>query len=459
MIKLSKSEVRRRTKNPLVVFREGIRSDVTRKRYERKLQVILCDVLEDHLSGDFNQRVKEFVEKTKADPDWTMDLMLAFSSKLKERTKLPDTDPDYLNPQSFPNYFKPIKKLFKMNGVHFEWARVNTTFPELDNDNETRGYTRKEISKILEFSTTIDKVIVLLASSAGIRRGGLDMTWDCIKPIYKNEDGRLKAGKFNDEDDREPVCGMVDIYKNSAYHYVAFFSSECWYVIKNYQIEWKSDALKHPKEKDPFLKQQGPFVKALNGDAAANRIFKILHKSKLRNKLTNGKRRHEVPVMNGFRRFWNKTVKESIPKTSALASLIRTEYMMGHTGLIKLDKNYFKTNWMELAEEYSQAVPNLTISNEEREKAKALRLEKKVSELEEKDNRIQFLEKKWDKTAKDLQIVLDAMPILAARNDPKKQTQRIKEFSEKYKLQPGKTMNVSISLPKGLRDKIIQDST
>ncbi|PBO84203.1 MAG: hypothetical protein COA77_10750 [Thaumarchaeota archaeon] len=68
---------------------------------------------------------------------------MTFSKKLKERTRLSENDPDYLNPQSFSNYFKSPKKLFKMNNVRFNWDLINATFPDLDND--TRGYNILEI--------------------------------------------------------------------------------------------------------------------------------------------------------------------------------------------------------------------------------------------------------------------------------------------------------------------------
>ena len=71
-------------------------------------------------------------------------------------------------------------------------------------------------------------------------------------------------------------------------------------------------------------------------------------------------------MMNGFRRFWNKTCKDSISKESPLSALIKKEYMMGHAGLVKLDRNYFKTHVLELAEEYLHSVPALTIEDEER---------------------------------------------------------------------------------------------
>jgi hypothetical protein len=47
--------------------------------------------------------------------------------------------PDYLNLNSFANYFKPIKKLFDMNDVVISWKRVYATFPEEVNYSDGRG--------------------------------------------------------------------------------------------------------------------------------------------------------------------------------------------------------------------------------------------------------------------------------------------------------------------------------
>ena len=66
--------------------------------------------------------------------------------------------------------------------------------------------------------------------------------------------------------------------------------------------------------------------------------------------------------------------------------------MMGHTGLIKLDKNYFKSHVNELIDEYLLSVPNLTISDEERQKAVIEKLRIDNSELEKKNQKINQLE-------------------------------------------------------------------
>lgn len=48
--------------------------------------------------------------------------------------------------------------------------------------------------------------------------------------------------------------------------------------------------------------------------------------------------------------------------------------MMGHTGLIRLDRNYFQAHNLELVEEYLNAVPSLTISDVQRVRTENLKL-------------------------------------------------------------------------------------
>jgi hypothetical protein len=108
--------------------------------------------------------------------------------------------------------------------------------------------------------------------------------------------------------------------------------------------------------------------------------------------LQNGQRRHDVPIMNGFRRFWSKTGKETYSKDSPVSSLIKKEFMMRHAGLVKFDKNYFKIHVLELAEEYLSVVPDLTISNENRLRIENLRLRKDndtINDMQARMNKFQ----------------------------------------------------------------------
>ncbi len=437
-IKIDKDDIVKITSNSLTLFRTGIKSKATRETYEKRLKEVLCGYLENYLKGDHNLvekqiqdrlalgnkrkissvldadfeiRANEFVKLAKENPDEITQLLLTVCSKLKERCDKPENDPDYLNPNTIPNIFKPIKKLLKMNGVHFEWSHIDSSYPEAKYNTETRGYTRKEISQILNFTNPLESAVTYIASSSGIRRGGFEFTWDCIIPVYRKEDD-LIMGNYNDTNDEDLVCGMISIYKGTNEQYLGFITPEALRGIKNYAVAWRADTFRDPQPKDPFLKKTGSNVLALNPNAMAKRMEKVSKKSKVRSQLTGEERLHEIPIMNGFRRYFNKINKESFSEDSTLASLIKKEMMMSHTGLIKLDKNYFKTQWKELTEEYLKAVPALTISSEERNKAEVRKLRKEritqdqlkeqiKAELREENKEIkEYLKKEQEKINK-----------------------------------------------------------
>jgi len=122
------------------------------------------------------------------------------------------------------------------------------------------------------------------------------------------------------------------------------------------------------------------------------RIDRVTIDAGLRNSLVKGEKRHEVPLMNGFRRYFNKSIKESQSRDSTLAELIKKERMMGHeTGLILLDANYFKTHVNELIDEYLNVIPNLTISDEKRQQLIIERKDREISELEQEKTQVELL--------------------------------------------------------------------
>lgn len=388
-MKLAKQEFTRAAlESPLVLFEQGIKAQETREKYTRTLRMVLCKIFEDILEGTFEQRAQMLVERGKKDPQWARDLMLSLSRKLRERTQLAHDDPEYLNPVSFGGYFKPIKKLFDMNDVVISWKRINVTYPELDNVSESRGWERHEIQKMLKFANNaMDRAIILIAASSGIRAGGFDLQWRDLTPIYKIDD-KLVPGPM----DGEPVCAMLYVYSGSSERYPAFITPEAYDAIMHYKMDWIRQVGREPKPEDPLFKQNSPQLFKANKNSIKKRVDRMITKAGLRN--SQCFRRHEVPIMNGFRRFWNKTCKESVSQESSLASLIKKEYMMGHRGLIKLDRNYFKTRAMELAAEYLHTVLDLTMDD-------SIRLHKlneiqsqKIRQFEsEKDARISDLEK------------------------------------------------------------------
>ena len=177
-LKIRREELQSAKAEPIELFYQGIRARETKEKYTRTLRRLLCDTLEDVLEGDFDDRAAQLVTKAKSDPDWIMSILLTISKKLRERTELDPSDENYLNPVSFDNTFKPIKKLLEMNDVPVVWKRIFATFPEHGNNSSSRGYTREEIQKMLTFAKgAIDKAIILVAASSGIRAGSFGLKW------------------------------------------------------------------------------------------------------------------------------------------------------------------------------------------------------------------------------------------------------------------------------------------
>ena len=382
-MKLTREELQRSSsESPFQLFQQGIRAEATRDKYTRTLQRILCEILDEFLEGTVEDRAAQLVRFAKQDPDYAQDLLLGLSKKLRERTTLPKSDKNYFNPQSFDNYFKPIKKLFDMNNVAFAWKRIYSTFPEIDNVADTREWKRDEIQQMLKFANgSMDRAIILIAASSGIRSGAFKFHWEDITPIFK-VNGELKIDVTESQSDAQLVCAMLKVYKGTNESYPAFITPEAYQSVLDYKKEWTKEVGRDPLPKDHLFKKDGTLPIMANPPALKKRIERILQSAGIRTPMKKGQKRHEVPVMNGFRRFWNKACKESLSRDSPLASLIKKEFMMGHTGLVKFDRNYFKTQVLELAEEYLNAVPNLTISDEERIKTENRMLRKEKTEME-----------------------------------------------------------------------------
>jgi hypothetical protein len=157
----------------------------------------------------------------------------------------------------------------------------------------------------------------------------------------------------------------------------------------DYKYDWTRDIGREPKPEDPIFKKEGILLRRATPIGVKKRVERMIKRAGLREKIKG--KRYEVPIMNGFRRFWNKTCKESLSRDSPLGSLIKKEFMMGHAGLIKLDRNYFKTHTLELAEEYLNAIPNLTISNEKRLRLENKKKTVKIEQLERQQREIDSL--------------------------------------------------------------------
>jgi len=408
-IKIDEKDLEELSDNTYKNFLDGIRSDFTSSRYSRILNYELMEVFDNFFKGSLPQRCDQLVALGKKDNPKTAQIMKSLARKLKARTELNPKDENYLNPSSVGNFFKPIKKLFEMNDVAFNWKPVHSIFPDVSKVSFTknRGYTKDEIRKMLEYAKgTIDKSIVLMLSSSGMRVGALtEITWKDVKPVYEID------GKFREFDEvlesempkAKLVCAIVVIYKGSSSEGFAFISPEAYDSLMTWKSEYKKMVMHTPKDDYPiFINVKDPQKRTAQSIySLGRRIDNLLERSELATKLAKGIRRRTTPRMNGFRYFFNNIIKNTHSEDSNLAQLIKTEFMMNHTGLAKHDRNYFKANVMELVKEYVKSIPQLTISKEAEAEIELINKQNKIEELEvsrdkimqEHERRIAELEK------------------------------------------------------------------
>ena len=391
-MKLLRDEMERtEDADPLELFNQGIRSEVTRYKYTKTLQQVTCVFLEEILAGSFEERVSQLVKYGRDDPKWVRDMLIKLARKLRDRTRLAKDDPDYLNPTTVPMYFKPVKKLFDMNDVAIPWQRIYTTYPELDNMADTAGWSREEIAVMLRHTRdTQARAMILVLASSGVRVGAIpDLNWGDLEPVYR-VDGKLTLDPG--EKDGELACVALEVYRGSSENYTTFITPEAFAALKEYGREWSEAMSRQPDPKDPMWISTKGVPKRAAYSGVQKRLGRVIRKSGLRTE-DKENRRYRVPLMHGFRRYFNKTIKDS-PTPDTEGSRIRTEYMMGHKGVGQLDQNYFKTNTLELAKEYVLAVPDLTIDNSDRLKLANRRMAGNIQKMEgEKDEKMARMEK------------------------------------------------------------------
>ena len=105
---------------------------------------------------------------------------------------------------------------------------------------ETRGWTRDEIRRMLRHARgAVDRAIILVLASSGVRIGGMELKWGHIVPIY-NEGGRLREGRgMLEEDASKPVaCAMLRVYASTFAEYAAFITPEAYEAVQDYRAVW-----------------------------------------------------------------------------------------------------------------------------------------------------------------------------------------------------------------------------
>jgi len=280
------------------LFLDNIKSPETARKYKKLLEKFLRSIPDQvyekkSKKSDVKSIVKYFVDLAKKNPDLAADIIATY---IKEEKKLVESG--LLSSGTLENHIKPIKVLLDANRIAIHWKSLHRLYPRKQSTTDDRAYTKSELQKMLEIARDItDKVIITVFSSGGFRLEAWNyFTWKDIK-LFKNQDNSYKGG-------------ALLVYGKDEESYWTHITPEACKYVELYREKWKSDIGIYPKDDQPLLKAvKYPTIHRLNSTGVKKRIEKIVKSIGMRQKLPEGKKRYEVPLDHGFRKYFNTMKK------------------------------------------------------------------------------------------------------------------------------------------------------
>ena len=404
--------------DPYQLFLDSIKNSETKRKYKnilyRFLKLIPNKFYEDSIGHSpkdtkIETLVELFVHLTRNDPKLAQNIIATF---IKEEKKLVESGE--LNPNTLPNHIKPIKALLDANSIALHWKTLHKLYPR-PKKTQDRAYTRQELQQMIEASPDItDKLIIQLFSSGGFRLEAWDyFTWKDVI-FFKNDDNSYQGA-------------ALLVYRGDPESYWTFITPETCHTLDHYREVWKSNIGRYPKPDEPLIKSvRFPVIRRLNALGVKRRIQKIVKKIGLRPSLPEGKKRHDVPLDHGFRKYFNTMMRR------AKVNFLDKEDMMGHS--VGLERHYerYQEDDFERFPEYQKAIPFLTISAEEIQRIKIENQKKKITQLQVNEERIINLEEELVGFRKE-------------QEDDKETKKKMDEIAKKY---PEETKRIEKNMEK-----------
>jgi len=291
-----------------------------------------------------------FVELANKDIELVKQIIHAYVRELKKRQKT-----EKIKASTLKNQLKPIVTLFDANEIDFSWKLINKSLPDIGISKD-RAYTREELQTLMLTSCDIvDKIIIVLFSSAGFRLGAWDyLTWDDVI-FFLNPDGSPKG------------LG-IRVYAGDAEEYWTHGTPEAEKILWLYREDWKKRFGKYPENSDPLIvSARIRDMTRLSSSGVAGRVRKLLERSGLKG--------NNVQADTGFRKYFNTMCRR------AKVFEEDREDMMGHyEGLQKHYERYVVEDF-ERFPQYQKAISFLTIDDAERQAIELLKLKEEKDAL------------------------------------------------------------------------------
>jgi integrase len=357
--------------NPYTMFKYSIRSELTRKYYERRLKRFFDFIQFEIEVTDIEKRCNDFPQRGRGDIPWTLNQIIRFLHFQKERVENKE-----ITAATLKNFVKSLKVFCDSADINIPWKKITRGLPKARLASNDRAPTIDEIRKLLEYPDRRIKPVVLTMASSGIRLGAWDLLqWKHVTPML-NENEEIIAAK---------LC----IYAGDIEQYYTFITTEAYGALKDWMDfrasygekisgnSWLMRDIWQTTNIDYGAKWGlATNPKKLKSSGIKRLLERSLWEQGIRQPLKDGEKRHEWKAAHGFRKFY-KSRAEQVMKP------INVEITMGHD--IGVSASYYKPTEREVLEDYLKAVDLLTINGDKKV------LQKQVTELTEKSKDNEYI--------------------------------------------------------------------
>lgn len=280
-----------------------------------------------------------------------------------------------------------ISKFLLINDKEIKSRKIRMLMPERKKTEGKHAYTNEQIRKMLEFADTLrSKAIIHCLSAGGFRDGVFEeMKWKHISEMPDN-------------------CYCVTVYPNSMHEYVTFLHHEARKALDEYTEERRAKGELVTPESYVLVankKNATDQDKPMTSQNIGSVLQRIVGKAKIMRVRSESGKRFDISVGNGFRKRFNTILKSNPNISFAIAErMMDHKTYLEHIYLDTSDKNKF-------FEEYKKAIPDLILSEGERQKIEIVKQNKIAEDLKkvelEKDIRISKLESKLEQIGRLLE--------------------------------------------------------
>jgi len=276
-----------------------------------------------------------------------------------------------VKPTTIRAYMAGVESFLDINDVFYSKKKLHKLCPKRNKPAGSNAYTIEMIRLMLKNVKSLrTKSIILLLASSGMRVGGLPNLK--IKHLHKMEN-----------------CYTINVYADDdlvGVDYWTFCTPETRTMLDMYFNLRKSQGEQITKD-SYVLANKSDVLKPVNEGLIRDRIRCVLDAitasdGNLRDKVTA--MRYNISIVHGFRRFFKTSLVETKyefdGKTVPAISEQEQEKMMGHANGMK--GTYYDATPDMLFPEYKKAIDQLTISLEESQKIKIMKMSSDQEKLE-----------------------------------------------------------------------------